>query len=51
MKEKDSNGNWMEKSLKKIFSHKSFTLLKDNLSWVNIISMVLEKQEKEGSYQ
>ena len=46
-KEKDSNGNLLEKPLK-LFSRKSFTMLKDNLSWVNIISMVLEKQEKEG---
>lgn len=47
-KEKESNGNWFEKQFRKLFPRNSFfTLLKDNLSWVNIISMVLEKQEKE----
>ena len=44
-KEKKDSKSWFQI----LFPRKTYTMLKDNLSWVTIITMLLEKQEKEGN--
>ena len=44
-REKEERRRWYQN----IFPRKTYTMLKDNLSWVTIITMLLEKQEKEGN--